>query len=143
MLIAHTLAAENSIMTTPSPTSTGTTQSIATASSVSNPTTTSGNNDNNNSSGDLFSGNGSPPLILAFLAVGLFAAVMTGVLGWRRLRSGNGIYFPPETGFGPRSKDFGKEPELYEYWISTKNDIKCWDEVVVSYFSYFPFGDPS
>ncbi|KAG6915019.1 hypothetical protein DXG01_013901 [Tephrocybe rancida] len=71
-----------------------------------------------------FSPGASPPLILAFLAIGLFALSMVGVFGWRRiqvarleLRGGTHEWNPDErltgtvNGLGPR-------PLLWDLWTS-------------------------
>jgi hypothetical protein len=57
---------------------------------------------------------------------------MTGALGWRRLRTGNAMFFPPESGLGGPRKDFGKQPDLFDYWIEPKREIDDWEDVVVS-----------
>jgi len=44
--------------------------------------------DNSGSGGSVFSMNGSPPLIVAFLAIGLFTVSMSAIFAWRRMRQG-------------------------------------------------------
>ncbi|KAH0581312.1 hypothetical protein J132_07390 [Termitomyces sp. J132] len=68
----------------------------------------------------------SPPLILAFLAIGIFALSMIGVFGWRRLqytrvhreiprRGGQADQIPSQTGPGPR-------PKLWDLWTTRMAD---------------------
>jgi hypothetical protein len=71
---------------------------------------------NNNTDHNPFSPAGSPPLILAFLAIGLFAAAMVAVFGFRRVQlvrtfgvRGMANSFPPEESAIPRPK-----PQLWE-----------------------------
>ena len=47
-----------------------------------------GDSDGNDGSGSVFSMNGSPPLIVAFLAIGLFTVSMSAIFAWRRMRQG-------------------------------------------------------
>ncbi|KAG9313454.1 hypothetical protein JVU11DRAFT_5777 [Chiua virens] len=55
------------------------------------------NNSNGNGGGfiDLFSTSESPPLIVAFLAIGVFIVALSGIFGWRRLSQPQGVVGPP------------------------------------------------
>ncbi|KAF5379122.1 hypothetical protein D9615_006080 [Tricholomella constricta] len=72
---------------TPTTTITGGSIPFPTYTSPPTPTDTDGETDTHHAPSG-FSPGASPPLILAFLAVGLFAISMMGVLGWRRVQLG-------------------------------------------------------
>ncbi|KAF9476953.1 hypothetical protein BDN70DRAFT_881731 [Pholiota conissans] len=82
-----------------------------------------------------FSAAGSPPLILAFLAVGLFSAAMIVVFGWRRFGYGRFTIggLPRTPSMQHRSGESGKapfvlpkKPKLWEAWNA---DEVTWAEV--------------
>lgn len=85
--------------------------------------------DNNaNADHNPFSPAGSPPLILAFLAIGLFAAAMVAVFGFRRVQlvrsfgvRGMANPFPPEESEVPRPK-----PQLWEVGLQ---DDSSWYKI--------------
>ncbi|KAJ7913859.1 hypothetical protein B0H13DRAFT_458984 [Mycena leptocephala] len=58
-----------------------------------------------------FSLSASPPLILAFLAVGMFAISMVVFFGWRRIAAGRTIWVPPPDAFS-----IGETPKLWDVW---------------------------
>ncbi|KAF5368916.1 hypothetical protein D9758_002930 [Tetrapyrgos nigripes] len=100
--------------------------SSSTTSSSPPPTNT---NDNANPS-SFFSPGSSPPLILAFLAIGLFSAAMVAVFGWRRVHFGRAtspFHLDPlgrqidQTG---RRQPFslGDRPKLWDFWTGTPRD---------------------
>ncbi|KAF9043500.1 hypothetical protein BDZ89DRAFT_234857 [Hymenopellis radicata] len=64
-----------------------------------------------NQGGQFFSAASSPPLVLAFLSIGLFGAGMIGVFGWRRLQLG--MVGGRGTDIGPPSKE---RPKLWDLW---------------------------
>ncbi|KAG6889135.1 hypothetical protein C0995_003495 [Termitomyces sp. Mi166 len=81
--------------------------------------------DVHNPAGD-FSPGASPPLILAFLAIGLFALSMMGIFGWRRIQytrirgeipghQREADERPLRTGLGPR-------PRLWDLWTIDLKD---------------------
>ncbi|KDQ53278.1 hypothetical protein JAAARDRAFT_209983 [Jaapia argillacea MUCL 33604] len=89
------------------------------------PTDNSGNSSSNGTNG-FFDSAASPPLILAFLAIGLFAIATMGVVGWRRLNLGRGLILTP---FGveivrPHAAmemrqagvELGEKPGLWDLW---------------------------
>ncbi|GLB42166.1 hypothetical protein LshimejAT787_1101810 [Lyophyllum shimeji] len=77
--------------------------------------------------GPTFSPGASPPLILAFLAIGLFAVSMIGVFGWRRVQysrlvaAGNNPTWLQINTFDTSRRDIGPEPKLYEVWTTIVN----------------------
>jgi len=89
-----------------------------------------------NDSGALTPG-GSPPLIVAFLAIGLFMAAMVAVFGWRRMTYGRGMiaHQPRGGGAGPlRSLEYlGEKPELWDFWtrrpVGNNNELN-WEGVI-------------
>ncbi|KAF8205415.1 hypothetical protein K438DRAFT_1964479 [Mycena galopus ATCC 62051] len=64
----------------------------------------------NDSPDGAFSITASPPLILAFLAVGMFIISMAVFFGWRRMSAGRTWVPPGETVF------VGREPKLWDVW---------------------------
>lgn len=70
------------------------------------------------STSDLFSPSGSPPLIVAFFAVGSFIVVMIGLFGWRRLSRSRGLDIQPVTRLDRRDKtvSLGERPMLWDVW---------------------------
>ncbi|KAG6898892.1 hypothetical protein C0993_003123 [Termitomyces sp. T159_Od127] len=72
-----------------------------------------------------FAPSASPPLILAFLAIGLFALSMIGVFGWRRVQSARlrGLRgemhrheWTAEERSSARTPMLGPRPKLYDLW---------------------------
>jgi hypothetical protein len=92
---------------------------------------------------------GSPPLILACLAIGIFSAALISVFGWRRMQIARGITPPAIDGtgvFGRHGFDawsnmrerpgIGDKPVMWEVWTDrnarvTNVDYGCWDQVMV------------
>lgn len=79
---------------------------------TSSPTSTATSNENTNKGLSL---GGSPPLILAFLAIGLLFGAMIAVFGWRRFRLGS-TWVIPEPGPRRVHEPIGKRPELWDVW---------------------------
>ncbi|KAH9478619.1 hypothetical protein JR316_0009076 [Psilocybe cubensis] len=101
------------------------------ASSTPTPTSSSGNTTDPNAQQTGFSPAGSPPLILAFLAIGLFSAAMIVVFGWRRVQFGRawtlGGIPPTEEIRLPRV--LPKKPVLWDLWCKGRAG---WTEVAGS-----------
>jgi len=89
---------------------------------------------------------GSPPLILAFLAIGVFSVAMIAVFGWRRIQSqfGGEISFwgYPEQRRSTRGIDsarladpkFGEKPILWEVQVEHDKEgeeHRSWDNILV------------
>lgn len=89
------------------------------------------------SSGALTPG-GSPPLIVAFLAIGLLMAAMIAVFGWRRMTYGRGIgvHLGRGGGVGPLKslEEFGEKPILWDLWtqrpVGHHDDELKWDGIM-------------
>ena len=87
----------------------------------------------------LFSSSGSPPLIVAFLTIGLFVLAMIGVFGWRRISQSHGV--PHTTNRRPNPISIGKRPILCDMWAwadpSARNKLKSpveatrWENITV------------
>jgi len=112
------------------PTTTSATSALATPTSTSN--TDGGNNGLT----------GSPPLIVAFLAVGLFMAAMLTIFGWRRMVFGRGFVIQSieRDRFFAVSEYFGEKPELWDLWSRSpvgNMDQLEWEQVMVSQSSTF------
>jgi len=71
----------------------------------------------------IFSPGASPPLILAFLAIGLFTVSMIGVFGWRRVQYGR-LTAPDPTWLeindsdAGKRRDIGPRPKLWDMWTT-------------------------
>ncbi|KAJ7640714.1 hypothetical protein DFH06DRAFT_620405 [Mycena polygramma] len=79
-----------------------------TSSSTSAPPTTTTDSDSSDSG---FSLSASPPLILAFLAVGMFAISMVVFFGWRRMTAGRRVWTTPSV-----VVSVGEIPKLWDVW---------------------------
>ncbi|KAJ7717028.1 hypothetical protein B0H16DRAFT_1740869 [Mycena metata] len=90
------MALQTEVPTSTSPSSAGTASAAATGSS--------------DSSGSGFSLSASPPLILAFLAVGVFGIAMVVFCVWRRMAIGRRHWEAPE------SRSPGEPPKLWDVW---------------------------
>ncbi|PPQ96851.1 hypothetical protein CVT26_006020 [Gymnopilus dilepis] len=100
------MALQTSHSAEPSSTTSGSSSSSETGSSNSGPPNSP------------FSAAGSPPLILAFLAIGLFSAAMVIVFGWRRIQYARGL-IPQgltfdEEGMSPKASLV--RPKLWDLW---------------------------
>ncbi len=89
-----------------------------------------------NQGGQFFSAASSPPLVLAFLSIGLFGAGMIGVFGWRRLQVG--MVGGRGTNVGPPSKE---RPKLWDLWsdkaiYSRDSHILNWRNMMVEYLFF-------
>jgi hypothetical protein len=99
------------------------------------PTSTSsyGKSDDN-----FFSPGGSPPLILTFLAIGLFTAAMIAVLGWRRASSDRVLAMQDARmagGSGRRREDSIEKPMLWDLWTERTPGLRDevgWDNIMVN-----------
>ncbi|KAK0220306.1 hypothetical protein IW262DRAFT_1014301 [Armillaria fumosa] len=88
--------------------------SIASTSASPAPSSQSTDSNSNNNNAGFFSPGSSPPLILAFLAIGLFAAAMIAVFGWRRIQFGSTA--GPRAGVDERLRHLGERPKLWDLW---------------------------
>lgn len=64
----------------------------------------------------LFGANGSPPLILAFLAIGLFGIAMVVVFGFRRIHTGRWDSIRTLGAAGMGTPLLGEKPKLWDLW---------------------------
>lgn len=97
---------------------------------------------------------GSPPLILAFLAIGIFSAAMIAVFGWRRVQFGRELGYEgagrdgrrfagvgnsdltDSAGRGGSDSRLGEKPVLWEAWAGRSArvdgvDYGLWDNTMV------------
>ncbi|TFK32338.1 hypothetical protein BDQ12DRAFT_739449 [Crucibulum laeve] len=85
----------------------------------------------------------SPPLILAFLAIGLFSAVMIVVFGWRRIHfagSGRWGLYAPSSAVVEITDRFGKRPKLWDLWTEPSaskqlasrrfSEVESWENIM-------------
>jgi len=90
---------------------------------------TPGSSSTGSPTGNGFSPAGSPPIIVAFLSVGLFVAGMLSIRFWR-LRLG-GIVNRQHRDFIPIGGDIGKKPELWDlYADEAKNAAVGWKDIM-------------
>lgn len=108
-------------------------------------TSTSNDDDNHgNSNNNSLQIGGSPPLIIAFLAVGLFIAALVAVFGWRRVvlgrrmammhhfNGGLGGHMMAERVYAKRP-DFGAKPELFDLKTEVYgSEQEKWDQIMVN-----------
>jgi hypothetical protein len=102
-------------------------------SSSSSPTSSIGSGNGANSPNNaFFTPSGSPPLILAFLAIGLFAAAMIAVFGYRRIHWGRpwsveGDVDVVERAPRRRRENFGERPKLWDVWVVPRMEVAAKD----------------
>ncbi|KAJ7102806.1 hypothetical protein C8R44DRAFT_808571 [Mycena epipterygia] len=71
----------------------------------------------------------SPPLILAFIAVGLFAVAMIAFFGWSRMTVGRRHWVDPDA----VRPGFGETPKLWDVWTPLgQPDAAEWKHIQVS-----------
>jgi len=109
---------------------------------------TTTNNGNGNDQG--LNITGSPPLIVAFLAVGLFMAAMLTIFGWRRVVFGRFLIQPigGEGFHAPRMAEsfYGEKPELWDLWTQStvgSNERLKWEQIAPLSASIKQSGDDS
>lgn len=97
--------------------------------------------DPNDTISDLFSSAGSPPLIVAFLAIGLFVVAMVCVFAWRRYSRSRGLGDQPIIPIRRRkSFTLGEKPMLWDVWANPKVPEKSpigatrWENITVRLF---------
>jgi hypothetical protein len=117
-----------------------TTSTVPTTTSGAHATSTSTSNAGDGDNGQGLGVTGSPPLIVAFLAVGLFMAAMITIFGWRRMVFGRGFVIQPieRDRFFAMSEYFGEKPELWDLWSRSpvgSTDQLEWKQVMVSQLS--------
>lgn len=105
-------------------------------SSTPTPSSTSSTPDpTNTGSGSMqpgFSLSASPPLILAFLAVGVFGVTMLGFFAWRRL-TGHGRWVDPPDIVRP---GFGETPKLWDVCCPREAHVAEWHGIQVRRIRY-------
>lgn len=115
---------------TVTPTETGTTSTTSAPAESTTAGTSSG----------IFTANSSPPLIVAFLAIGLFLAAMLTIFGWRRMYFNRGLVtmVHPLGGGGDlmsrREAYIGEKPELWDFWTREPvldNEGLKWRDIMV------------
>lgn len=73
----------------------------------------------------------SPPLILAFLAVGIFGIAMIVFFGWKRIRGDRRTWPPPDV-LVPKP-GFGELPKLWDLpSVIQQADMAEWHDILVS-----------
>lgn len=99
-----------------------------------------GNSGNSSQNEHLFSPGASPPLILAFLAIGLFAVSMIGVFSWRRVQYARGVGRADLVwlsaggvrgfgGAGAAGRDASEtkvRPKLWDLWTRSRDSEDDW-----------------
>src|ERR1700722_1734356 len=114
----------------------------ASSSSTSASSTTSAN-DSDATGTSFFTPGGSPPLILAFLAIGLFTAAMIAVFGYRRIHWGrpwtSEIQVEVDRS-ARRRHDFGEKPKLWDVWATRgiTEVERGWTNILASPFPRLP-----
>jgi len=80
-----------------------------------------------------FSLGASPPLILAFLAIGLFSLSMVVLVAWKRVRMSRG-WRPPEPGVISPKSPLGERPKLWDFWsdktVGHREMEENWDSIL-------------
>ncbi|KAH7923088.1 hypothetical protein BV22DRAFT_1106280 [Leucogyrophana mollusca] len=111
-------------------------QSSTTSDLATNPTSSPSSNVNDPNGVDIFTSNGSPPLIVAFLAIGLFMVAMAAVFGWRRVNGNRGLLVHQVRAARPGKKPvvLGEKPVLWDMWTrraaSTAIEDVRWENVM-------------
>lgn len=119
------------------------------------PSTTTTNNANNthnyseqNGMMSIFTLNGSPPLVAAFLGIGLFTVAMTVVFAWRRIGRGRLLVQPvrPAARTAKKAIVLGEKPALWDLWTRRKEKeddeeggvtIEKWENITVRIALFF------
>ncbi|KAJ3822696.1 hypothetical protein EV361DRAFT_312865 [Lentinula raphanica] len=107
---------------------TETTPTSSSNASSSSSTSSASTGNNNPDTGSFFTPTSSPPLILAFLAIGLLVTAIIAALGWRR------AYFARFRAEAERQMrreesskgalDVGKKPKLWDLWTIPGTEVK-------------------
>ncbi|KAJ7038025.1 hypothetical protein C8F04DRAFT_1091120 [Mycena alexandri] len=115
------MALQTEAPTSTSPSSTGTASAAA--------------SDSSDTGGGGFSLSASPPLILAFLAVGVFGIAMVVFCAWRRLAAGRRNWVAP-----PDSRSIGETPKLWDVWSPPQDSgiTAEWHNIQVKPLNTFP-----
>ncbi|KAG1753573.1 uncharacterized protein EDB91DRAFT_1077316 [Suillus paluster] len=104
------------------------TSSQASVSTSLSPQPSSTNHSNNNNGplmGGIFTMNGSPTLVVAFLAIGLFTVTMAALFGWKRMHRGRLMVHPVRPAPRPGKKPvvLGEKPALWEMWTRREEGV--------------------
>ncbi|KAG0697613.1 hypothetical protein DFH29DRAFT_878602 [Suillus ampliporus] len=105
-------------------------------SSTNNPSTNNPSNNNVQAMHNIFTMNGSPTLVVAFLAIGLFTATMAALFGWKRMHSGRLSVRTVRQTPRPRKKPtmLGEKPTLWEMWTRREEGVTIdtrWENITV------------
>lgn len=102
------------------------------------PSSTSDSNTNNQMINNTFSANGSPTLVVAFLAIGLFTVVMAAMFGWRKMHRGRlsvQPIRPPRDRPGKKPIVLGEKPTLWDMWTRREEEEATinleWENITV------------
>ncbi|KAG1729127.1 hypothetical protein EDB19DRAFT_129329 [Suillus lakei] len=94
-------------------------QASTSTSLSSQPSSTSNSNNNNQMMNSIFNSNGSPTLVVAFLAIGLFTVTMAALFGWRKMNRGRLLVQPVRPARvrpGRKPIVLGEKPTLWDMW---------------------------
>jgi hypothetical protein len=85
---------------------------------------------------NIFSLNGSPPRIAAFLGIGIFTVAMTIVFAWRRMNRGRLLVHPvrPAPRAAKKSIVLGEKPTLWDFWTQREDGVTVdtrWENITV------------
>src|SRR6267154_3698765 len=94
------------------------------------------NNNHQQGTNSIFNMNTSPPLVVAFLAIGLFTVSMAALFGWRRMGRGQLLVHRvrPLPRPGKKPIVLGEKPALWDLWTRREEgatiDTK-WENITV------------
>lgn len=89
------------------------------------PSSTSDSNNNNQMISNMFGPNGSPTLVVAFLAIGLLTVVMAALFGWKKVNRGRLVVQPMRPARvhpGKKQIVLGEKPTLWDMWTRREEE---------------------
>ncbi|KAG1776835.1 hypothetical protein EV702DRAFT_1045859 [Suillus placidus] len=93
------------------------------ASTTPQPSSTSNSNNNSQMMSIVFSTKGSPTLVVAFLAIGLFTMTMAVLFGWRKMNRGRLLVQPARPARpGKKPIVLGEKPTLWDVWTRREEE---------------------